>query len=290
MKAEPEENPVVTNIRMQVEKGEFNGKVEEGDPSITEEEQKAILDRYVNGGKTLKGKLCNHTARSLMWAATKLFNASTVFEGMENLEGFEGGAIITSNHFNPMDNSIVRQVIFKAYHERIYIVSQETNFAMTGFLGFFMKYADTIPISGNLEYMRKYFDPAIAGLLKRGRKVLIYPEQEMWINYRKPRPVKRGAYYYAARSMVPVISCFVEMRTLTGRSGRDFYRNRYIMHVLPMIRPDPEKSVRENSRAMMQTDYDQKKEAYEMAYNKKLTYDFEPWDIAGWIPPDEQIN
>ncbi len=288
MKDEPKENPAIANIKLQVEKGEFNGKVEEGDPSIPEEERKALLTGYVEGKKTVKGKLCNYTARSLMWVGTKLFNASTIFEGMENLEGFEGGAIITSNHFNPMDNSIVRQAIFKALHEGIYIVSQETNFAMTGFLGFFMNYADTIPVSGSLEYMQKYFNPTIAQLLKQGRKILIYPEQEMWINYRKPRPLKRGAYYYASLNMVPVISCFVEMQTLDKKSTDDFYRNRYIMHILPVIRPDPEKSVRENSRRMMETDYEQKKEAYEKAYGKELTYDFEPWDIAGWIPPESE--
>lgn len=40
---------------------------------------------------------------------------------------------------------------------------------------------------------------------------------------------------------------------------------------------------------MMQKDYEQKKEAYEMAYNKKLDYTFEKEDIAGWITDDEEI-
>ena len=47
--------------------------------------------------------------------------------------------------------------------------------------------------------------------------------------------------------------------------------------------PDPNLSVRENSIAMMNLDYEQRKEAYEQAYGKKLTYDFEPADIAGWV-------
>ena len=38
--------------------------------------------------------------------------------------------------------------------------------------------------------------------------VLIYPEQEMWFNYRKPRPPKRGSYFYAAEAEVPIILVF----------------------------------------------------------------------------------
>ena len=33
----------------------------------------------------------------------------------------------------------------------------------------------------------------------------------MWYNYRKPRPLKQGAYYYAAKNNVPIISCFTEI-------------------------------------------------------------------------------
>ena len=33
--------------------------------------------------------------------------------------------------------------------------------------------------------------------LKNGDIVLIYPEEEMWFNYRLPRPCKRGAYQFA---------------------------------------------------------------------------------------------
>ena len=33
---------------------------------------------------------------------------------------------------------------------------------------------------------------------------------------------------------------------------------------------------------MMAQDYKQKVEAFESIYNKKLDYNFTPWDIAGW--------
>ncbi len=291
MKNDLKESPVITNIKAQVESGEFNGKVETGDPVISPEKSASILKAYVRSKRTMWGKFCTRMARSTMWAGTRIFNLRTHFDGMENIKGYKGGAIITSNHFNPLDNTIVRETMLRAYHEGIFIVSQESNFAMNGLLGFFMKYVDTIPITDNLSFMKRYFVPTLARLLKHGRKILIYPEQEMWVNYRKPRPLKRGAYYYAAQNMVPIISCFVEIETIPGKKTvGGFYRNRYTMHVLPMIWPDPAKSVRENSKNMMETDYQQKKDAYEKAYGKPLDYTFEPWDIAGWEDPEIYIK
>ena len=62
------------------------------------------------------------------------------------------------------------------------------------------------------------------------------------------------------------------------------------MHVLKPIYPDPKKTVRQNSIDMMNQDYAQKVEAYERAYGKKLTYDFEEDDIAGWINIEEKAK
>ncbi len=112
---------------------------------------------------------------------------------------------------------------------------------------------------------------------------MIYPEQEMWFNYRKPRPPKRGAYYYAALHHVPVISCFIEIIDLEDMENEDFCKTKYVVHILPPIYPDMSKNVRENSQMMMETDYKQKMQAFEQAYHKKLSYDFEKEDIAGKI-------
>ncbi|WMJ87240.1 hypothetical protein [Anaerocolumna sp. MB42-C2] len=108
----------------------------------------------------------------------------------------------------------------------------------------------------------------------------------MWFNYRKPRPLKRGAYYYAAANQVPIISCFVEIHDIRQKDNEQFYKTEYIMHVLKPIYPDNSKDIRENSLRMMETDYRQKREAYESAYGKKLYYEFGKDDIAGWISKD----
>lgn len=71
--------------------------------------------------------------------------------------------------------------------------------------------------------------------LKEKQLVLIYPEQEMWFNYRKPRPCKSGAYVFAARNKVPIISCFVEIREKEKLENGQFHQTQYILHVLDPI-------------------------------------------------------
>ncbi len=281
---------VINNIREAAQDRDFYRKVEVDDPDLTQQERFDLISRHLGQKHTLGLLLWNLAARVITWILTKSQNIHTRIEGLDYIKGIQGGAIITSNHFSPLDNTVVRQTVIKAFHERLYIVSQDTNLAMKGLIGFLMNYSDIIPISPNVRYMNDYFGPAVKEMLEEGEKILIYPEQEMWFNYRKPRPPKRGAYYYAASNCVPVLSFFVEIKTLPKKEREDFYKTEFVMHVLPPIYPDPEKTVAQNSRAMMNIDYQQKKEAYEKAYGRPLTYDFERGDIAGWVPYERDIK
>ena len=119
--------------------------------------------------------------------------------------------------------------------------------------------------------------------LDRNRFILIYPEQEMWFNYRKPRPGKRGAFLFAAEYGVPVVPTFVEMVDLPEIVAPGFHDVKLILHVLPPIFPDPEKSARENSFIMCRADFEAKVRCYEQCYGRPLTYEFSKEDIAGLI-------
>ncbi|MBQ3611499.1 MAG: 1-acyl-sn-glycerol-3-phosphate acyltransferase [Firmicutes bacterium] len=257
---------VADNIKAAVKEGNFNLKMEVGDPKVSPDKKRRLVEKNVSFRQSNSYKIKNGIARGIADIATKIINVKTEIIGIENLEEIKSGAIITSNHFNPVDSTIIRKMTQKQ-KKRLYIVSQDTNLAMNGPVGFLMKYADTIPISEDRKYLNGCFKE-MAFLASKEDYLLIYPEQEMWFNYRKPRPLKRGAYYYAAKFNRPVISCFVEIR------------DHYILYILPTIYPDPQKGVRENSIIMCQTDYQQKKEAYERAYGKELVYEFEDGDIA----------
>ncbi|MCD7752196.1 MAG: 1-acyl-sn-glycerol-3-phosphate acyltransferase [Lachnospiraceae bacterium] len=274
---------VVENIKTNLISGNYNNKAEVGDPHITSEEKTELALRYARNRGTVGYWMKNRLAMTFLYFFDLFMNRSTKVEGMENLSQVQGGAIVTSNHFNQLDNTVVRETMRRGKQGRLYTVVQESNLAMTGLLGFIMNYVDNVPITRSKKYTSEFFEPFVAEKLAQGDKILIYPEQEMWFNYRKPRPPKRGAYYYAALNHVPVISCFVEIKTLPERETEEFYRTQWVMHVLPPIYPDPEKDVRTNSLEMMDLDYRQKVAAYEQAYGKKLTYTYEEGDVAGWI-------
>lgn len=274
---------VIANIRSAAESGDFHVKVEIGDPVLSDTEKNEIVQRYLTRRKTASYHTKSFVARQMANAATYALNRDTVIDGFEKAAAVRGGAILTSNHFGPVDNTVVRHLTKKLGKKRINIVSQETNLAMPGVFGFLMNYADIIPITGNLHYIRSDFPAVLEELLAKDEFILIYPEQEMWFNYRKPRPPMPGAYHYAAKFGVPIISCFVEMRDKAKADTDAFLQVQYVMHVLEVLYPDPEKSVRENTEAMRARDYALKKAAYEEAYGKPLTYTFENSDIAGWI-------
>ncbi len=274
---------VIENIRRSAESGDFFAKVETNDPVLTTEESNKIIQEYLKNRNTASFRLKTCAARQVANFLTFALNRNTEIVGLEKAKNVSGGAIITSNHFSPIENTGIRLIARRLGRKRINIVSQETNLAMPGFIGFLMNYADIVPISDNIHYTQREFLGVLSELMKKDEFVLIYPEEEMWFNYRKPRPPKPGAFYYASRLNVPVISCFIEMRDLPEMDNKEFHKVKFIVHVLDVLTPDPQKSVKENCAEMQSTDYALKKAIYENVYGKPLDYSFEPSDIAGWV-------
>lgn len=175
--------------------------------------------------------------------------------GEENLAGIRGGAIITSNHFSIYENLAVKEVADRVPGKhRFYRVIKGLNYFQPGWIGFLMKNCDTLPLSKNLKTLR-LFEAALEKLLADDALVLVYPEQAMWWNYRKPRPPKAGAYHYAAKFNVPIIPVFVTMEDTDALDEHNFPKQKYTIHIMPPMYPDPEKRVRENERAMQAQNY-----------------------------------
>ncbi|WP_261806883.1 lysophospholipid acyltransferase family protein [Lapidilactobacillus luobeiensis] len=273
---------VIANIRQAVATERFNDKVEVGDPQLSVQAENQLLHDYVADLDTTSYRFKNRVGRTFMRLATKWVNRHTKVIDAANMKGIDHGGIITSNHFNPLDNTAVRQAVYRGGHARLFVVSQPTNLKMTGLIGFLMNYADILPIGQSMHYMGRTFPGLLQRIFARGGLVLIYPEQEMWFNYRRPRPVRRGSYYYAARFQVPIISLFVEMQDLGKPDNDEFDQVRYLVHVLPTIYPDPTKTVDQNSQAMMAQDYQQKVSAYERIYGESIDAPFSKADIVGW--------
>ena len=262
---------VVQNIEQAIKEGNYNKKVEQGDPKITQKQREKYIQHYDITKKKIRHKVEFEIANAVTNTITKYVNKDTEIVGLENLEGIEGGAIITSNHFNSVDTTIIKNMMNVIKKSRKYaIIVQETNFFMKGYLGWLVRNNKTIPLSLDHKYLSENFLPTLKSLLDKGYYILVYPEQEMWYNYKRPRNPMPGAYHYASKFNVPIIPCFTEIRDEEKEDKEGFKKSKYILHIMPPIYPDPNKSLRENKEEMRKKDYEYKVAAYEKAYGRKI--------------------
>ena len=274
---------VIDNIKESVKKNEMNNKVELGDPVITDEQREKIIVPFDILRKKKKNKIKQTLARRFTNVATGILNKDTEIVGLENLEELKNqGFIVTCNHFHFFDSTPIRKFILKIKREKnFYILIEETNVLMNGLFGFLLNNCSTIPYSNNMEYLLNNFYPSLKKLFDNKGIILVYPEQELWYNYKKPRPEKIGAFHFAAKYNVPILPCFIEMQELDEHGKDGFKKVKYIVHILKPIYPNNDLSSKERKNEMMKEDYKAKVEMYEKAYNKKLDYTFSDWDIAG---------
>lgn len=281
-----ERKSVISNIEAALADGDTFRKVELFDPVITDEVRKKRISRFDNLKRSPVSKVKAYFARKLAEGLTAKVNLDTEIVGIENALAVKGGAVITSNHYNPTDSTPIRLMAYECGRRKgLHIIVQETNVMMTGLFGFLMNNCNTMPVSPDREYMVKNLTPAIEKVLSRGDFLLVYPEQEMWFNYKRPRAHRDGAYHWAATYGVPIIPTFTEMRSAAGeRDGDGFLPVKHILHIMPPIYPEKELSVRENRVIMKEKDEMMRRELYEKLYG--VLYDapfFAERDIAGYV-------
>ena len=194
------------------------------------------------------------------------------FEGVENFKRVKGGAIITANHFSPFDSIPLHLAMRKfARFKKLYKVIREGNYTMPGIYGYFLRNCNTLPLATNPTVLRS-FQNAVDTILTKGNYILIYPEQSMWWNYRKPKPLKQGAFIFAARNNVPVIPTFITMRDTDKLAADGSIIQAYTLHFLPAIYPEEGLSQQENVLNMKKENERLCKEVYEKVYGESLTY------------------
>ena len=193
--------------------------------------------------------------------------------GIENFTAVKGGKIVTCNHFSVGDNYAV-WVALRDYMDgrMLYKVIREGNYTNPPKpFGLFMRHCNTLPLSSQKATMVKFMK-AFAELLKRGETILIYPEQGMWWNYRKPRPMQDGAFSLAARNKAPIVPIFITMEDSDVLDPDGFFVQEYTMHILPAIYPDENLSPREAKQDMKNRNYKAWVKTYEEFYGKPLKY------------------
>ena len=266
---------IVEKIAQFEREGRFDEDVEDDPPG--REIQPGEVD-YL--GKKLRSKIQSKFAYSM---ARRYLN-SIIEEkkliikdiiGIENFANLSSGAIITCNHFNAFDSFAIQVAYESSGHKKrkFYRIIREGNYtSFPGFFGYLMRHCNTLPLSSNPSAMKE-FTRATDTLLKQGHFVLVYPEQSMWWNYRKPKPVKPGGFYLAAKNKLPVLPCFITMKDtkLIGEDG--FPIQEYTIHVSEPIYP--KEGVRTGVNAEMMANENSRvwKEIYEREYGIPLRYD-----------------
>lgn len=193
--------------------------------------------------------------------------------GIENFTKVSGGKIVTCNHFSIGDNYAV-WVALREYMEgkMLYKVIREGNYTNPPKpFGLFMRHCNTLPLSSQRATMVKFMQ-AFSTLLHQGETILIYPEQGMWWNYRKPRPMQDGAFSLAVRNNAPIVPIFITMEDSDILDSDGFFVQEYTLHILPAIYPDDNLSYVEAKKDMKNKNYEAWVKTYEEFYKKPLQY------------------
>ena len=267
-----ERKKILEKIELLEREGRFSEDVEPDPPA------KPLLPNQI---KYLNNSLWANVKRKIAFASAyafvnKLKRKNQFFInpaiGAENLNNVKG-AIVTANHFSPFD-SFVMQIVFDQSKRkgRMYRVIKEGNYtSFPGFYGFLMRNCDTLPLSSNMATMKKFLR-ATKTALGRGDCILVYPEQSMWWNYRKPKPLKPGAFDIAIKNNAPIVPCFIAM------DDSDFYDNDglrvqiYTPYIGKPIYPDKTLNKQECCQALMEQVFAHNKAVYEKHYGIPLTY------------------
>ncbi len=231
---------------------------------------------YLN--EKLSNKIKNKIANK---AATRFFdkmiaNRQLIIKevrGIENFTAVKGGRFVTCNHFSVGDNYAVWVALREHMDGKmLYKVIREGNYTNPPKpFGLFMRHCNTLPLSSQTATMKKFLK-AVKVLLERGETILIYPEQGMWWNYRKPKPMQDGAFSLAVRNKAPVVPIFITMEDSDVLDGDGFWVQEYTLHILPAIYPDTSLSSAAAKEKMKQENYEAWVKVYEDFYKMPLVY------------------
>ncbi len=273
-KISPDRREILQKIEQYEREGRFDEDVE-NDPPAPE----LLPDQVDYLGKKfssrVKRKLANFIGDRFF---LKMIKKGQILidgvQGEEHLSVLKNGAVVTCNHFGVIDHYIVfhciRKYLPKKYLYKIIREGNYTNFP--GLFGFLMRNCHTLPLSSNRRTMMNFMS-ATNTLLKSGETVLIYPEQAMWWNYRKPRPYKIGGFKIAYRANVPVVPTFITMQHSDVLGPDGYPLQRHTLHIMPPVYPDASLGEKKGAEKMMNEAFEAVKAKYEEVYGAPLTYE-----------------
>lgn len=280
--------PVIQNIKKAISEKKFNEKVEENDIILNIKEKQKIVKKVEKKRNSLiypvKNTVVNSVLNKLIKKVKILDEIEIEYNGKkEEMKKIKNGAIITLNHVHPLDFLPVLKLCKEEIKKKLYIIVEDSSFARHGIDGHIINYSNTILLTNLYSYLKKDFNKYIKEKIDEGNFVLIYPEEEMWINYKKPRPTKMGTYLCAAKYNIPIISCFLEIKEKVEKVSDEFKDVKFKIYIADIIEKKENLEIKDKAIYLKNRDFKAKKNMYEKIYNKKLDYTFEKEDIVGWI-------
>lgn len=273
-KVSPQRRAILKKIEEYEREGKFDCPVEDDPPApVLLPEQVDYLNK--KWSSRMKTRVANFLGdRYFLGLIKKDLLVLDAVKGEEHLELLRtSGAIITCNHFSIGDNYLVFHAIRKYLPDKyLYKVIREGNYTnFPGLYGFLFRHCNTLPLSSNRRTMMNMLS-ACNTLLKEGKTILVYPEQEMWWNYRKPRPYKVGAFKMAYRAGVPVLPSFITMEDDERLDADGYPIQRHTLHIMPPVYPDLSLGEKLGAEKMMEETFALVKAKYEETYGVELTY------------------
>ena len=124
------------------------------------------------------------------------------------------GYYVYCNHVLPYDPIIlpVKTQPWKA----MLIISGHELFSIGGIVNWLVKHFYAIPIPNQDAEMAKNYENCLSYHIKKGHRVLIYPEAHIWPYYNGIRPFKPVSFKYAVNDNAPIV---VATTTFKQRKG-----------------------------------------------------------------------
>lgn len=94
----------------------------------------------------------------------------------------------------------------------------------------------------------------------------------MWWNYRKPKPLKPGAFDMAVKNQVPVVPCFITLKDSKHIGPDGFPVQEYTPHIGKPIYPDASFGRIAAREKLCRENYAFFRETYESVYGIPLVY------------------
>ena len=211
--------------------------------------------RYINKGPLfrLSSFLFKHLfAVPILWFINLVFYRPKI-ENKKLLKYFKKkGYYLYSNHVLPFDPVVLP--IKTHIRKKTVIVAGPDLFSINGFVSWFVKHLGAVPIPNNDKDMAEHFIDCLSWNIKRGHRVLIFPEAHIWPYYTGIRPLKPSAFRFPVNDSAPII-----VATTTFKKRRGNRKPKPIIYLDGPFYADETLPLRERPAELAERVYEQMK-------------------------------